>query len=106
MPTETKSALTRLLLEFSDQAGLNVTQAMLEAAQKGLTVGANECVETVGKGSQPAERKQFIQCYPLAHALLGLATFIELNKDTDVARHLTNAFIDALEHQKDSPTVH
>ena len=106
MSIQSQEYLARLLKEYSNQSELEDLNPLLTSAMSGLTQGANEFVEQISKTLQPNDLKNAIQCYPMAHVLVGMIKFYELNKDTRILRELTNSLLDSLEIDKENNTLH
>ena len=107
MSTDAQESLTRLLLEYTDQADHNLMMEMLVSAQKGLTEGANDFADKASHVVQPGDLTGYLRCYPLAHALIGLTKFTELNKDSEVTRNLLKLLLASLENpDKVKKTLH
>ncbi|MDP0561416.1 MAG: hypothetical protein QS721_03395 [Candidatus Endonucleobacter sp. (ex Gigantidas childressi)] len=97
MPTQLQESLAQLLSAHSDTADYNMIMEMLASAQKGLTEGANDFTDKAAYTLQPADIKSYLRCYPLAHTLIGITSFNELNKDTHIIRKILELLLDNLE---------
>ncbi|MDP0590286.1 MAG: hypothetical protein QS748_14295 [Candidatus Endonucleobacter bathymodioli] len=97
MSTQLQKSLARLLLAYSDKAEYNLVMEMLVSAQKGLTEGANDFADKAAYSAQAEGIKSYLRCYPLAHILIGITSFNELNKDTSIIRKIIDLLLDNLE---------
>ncbi|MDD7804529.1 MAG: hypothetical protein PUP46_02940 [Endozoicomonas sp. (ex Botrylloides leachii)] len=98
MLIDNQEYLTRLLFEYTEQTDHNLMMEMLVSAQKGLTSGASNFADKASYVTQPKDLMGYLKCYPLAHALLALTQFNELNKNTEVTRNILKLFLDSLDN--------
>ena len=107
MSNDTQESLSRLLLEYTDQMDYNLTMDMLESAQRGLTEGASDFADKITDVIAARELADYLRCYPLAHALIGLTKFNELNKNTEISRKIMTVMLDLMDEvDRKKKTLH
>ncbi|MFK0571762.1 hypothetical protein [Endozoicomonas sp.] len=98
MSHNNEESLNTLLQTLMDNADDHSVMDLLESANKGFTLGANDFVDQATGKQSPVDIKNNLRTYPLAQILISVVKYHELNKNTDIIRKTVLALLDSLEN--------